>query len=161
MSREKILFNKKMQQLNRQVSNFNLVGQLLKSIVSKKAQIYYLQITVSQQEYWIKIPKKTWESIDFQMNAGTWLSIRGKSKLCSKTGSVKLKASVVQRLNSVVDSSVDRKFTFSQNIKHKNSPRSFLQSSLLTYSNGKTKLPKKLEVGLEEHLRIRGNFNYL
>jgi hypothetical protein len=115
-----------------QSSEFTFVGQVLGCILSKKARIKYLKISLSQQqEYWIKLPKKISSSPIQEMTLGCWLLIKGQKQWCSKTGSILLTADTI-------------------------SPVNFFHR--LSYPNVDPHIADGLEEGLRNHFRLRGNF---
>ena len=162
MSSNKIFFDReKTFQLKPQVSSFNLVGKLLECVISSKAQIKYLRCASSQKECLIKISSKTSAAIDFDLTPGCWLFISGKKKLSPQTGSVKLKASVVELLPPVVSFTVNSRLLKPESVNYNNSPDYFSGSNRSNCPNNNYLSSKKLEKGLWKHLRIRGKFRCL
>ena len=81
-----------------QTAEFSLVGKLLGFVIKAGYKIKYLRLTASDQEYWIKLPKELRHHLNPAIIPGCCLEIRGTSKLCLKTGKIKLKADLVQLL---------------------------------------------------------------
>ncbi|MDJ0715285.1 MAG: (2Fe-2S) ferredoxin domain-containing protein [Prochloraceae cyanobacterium] len=93
-----------MSKLKEKVSDFNEVGQLLGFVIKDGYKIKYLRVTVSDKEYWIKLPKELRNSLDRNIVPGSWLEISGEQKLCLKTGKLKLKACEVKLARAKSDS---------------------------------------------------------
>ncbi|MGK7914296.1 MAG: (2Fe-2S) ferredoxin domain-containing protein [Prochloraceae cyanobacterium] len=81
-----------MSKLKKRVLEFNVVGQLIGFILKDGYKIKYLRVAISEQEYWIKLPKELRENLDPAITSGCWVQISGEQKLCLKTGKLKLKA---------------------------------------------------------------------
>ncbi|WP_013323536.1 (2Fe-2S) ferredoxin domain-containing protein [Gloeothece verrucosa] len=75
---------------------FNAVGQLLDFVIKDGDKIKYLRINVSEREYWIKLPKEMRQGLDPLIAPGCWIEVNGNSKLCAKTGKLKLKAETIR-----------------------------------------------------------------
>ena len=78
------------------VSDLTIVGQLLDFVIKDGYKVKYLRITVSDREYWIKLPKEIRKTLNPSIKPGCWLEISGTQKLKRKTGTLKLKAEDVQ-----------------------------------------------------------------
>lgn len=74
-------------------SEFNLIGQLEKSLI-KKGEVKYIILATEQGKYWIKVAKEIREDLA-QLSPGCRLEIAGKHKQHPKTGKVKFKAQTV------------------------------------------------------------------
>lgn len=85
-----------MSNCKQEYTQFNAVGQLLDFIIKDGSKIKYLRLNVSEREYWIKLPKELRQELDPAIVPGCWLEVNGLSKLCAKTGKLKLKAEEVR-----------------------------------------------------------------
>lgn len=85
-----------MSHLSAQISDFNLVGQLVGFVIKDGDRIKYLRVAVSEREYWIKVPKEMRDRLDRDLMPGCWVAITGTRKLDWKKGIVKLTAAEVQ-----------------------------------------------------------------
>lgn len=81
-----------MSKFHKEVSNFNLVGQLLGFVIKDGYKIKYLRINSEEREYWLKLDKTIRDNLDRSIVPGCWLEVAAERKLCHKTGKVKLKA---------------------------------------------------------------------
>lgn len=77
-------------------SDFTAVGQLLDFVIKDGYKIKYLRINISEQEYWIKLPKAMRSTLEPAIKPGSWLEVSGTRKLERKTGKLKLAAEQVQ-----------------------------------------------------------------
>lgn len=85
-----------MSKSQKEVSNFDLVGQLLGFVIKDGYKIKYLRINSEEREYWLKLEKTLRSELDRAISPGCWLEVAGERKLCHKTGKVKLKATSVK-----------------------------------------------------------------
>ncbi len=85
-----------MSSLSVQGSQFCLVGQLLGFVIKDGHKLKYLRMTVSEREYWIKVPKELRESLDSSIQPQCYLEIIGLGKVSRKTGKLELKAEEIR-----------------------------------------------------------------
>jgi len=81
-----------------QISEFNLVGQLLGFVIKDGYKIKYLRVAISEKEYWIKPEKAIRQQLAQTINPGCWIEVQGFSEQSFKTGKVKLKANSVKKI---------------------------------------------------------------
>lgn len=81
-----------MSNCKQEYTEFNAVGQLLDFVIKDGIKIKYMRLNVSEREYWIKLPKELRTQLDPGIIPGCWLEVNGLSKVCAKTGKLKLKA---------------------------------------------------------------------
>jgi (2Fe-2S) ferredoxin len=93
-----------MSKIKSPTAEFTLVGQLLDFVIKDGYKVKYLRLTVSEREYWIKLPKELRHQLDPQIMPGVWLKISGIQERCLKTGKLKLEADAVHLAASVSDS---------------------------------------------------------
>ena len=138
-----------MSKLKPQVSEFSMVGQLLGLVMKGKDKIKYLRITVSEQEYWIKLSKKFQHNFDSAITPGCWIEVKGKRKHSLKTGKVKLKANLVR---NAFNSSPEK------NLTEVSKPTPCPLAKILLCKKAKCwkRGGKKISQVLEESLRDRG-----
>lgn len=90
-----------MSKLKEKVSEFSIIGELLGFILKDGYKIKYLRISVSEREYWIKLPKEIRKNLSLEIQPGSLLQVHGEGKLCLKTGKLKLKATEVNPVSKV------------------------------------------------------------
>lgn len=85
-----------MSNCKQEYTQFNAVGQLLDFIIKDGYKIKYLRLNVKEREYWVKLPKELRQELDPEIAPGCWIEVNGLSKVCAKTGKLKLKAEEVR-----------------------------------------------------------------
>lgn len=136
-----------------EISEFTFVGQLSDCIISKKARIKYLKIANGSEKNWIKLSKKSRDSLEKKkVIPGSWLKVKGEKRICLKTGIIQLKADRIEPTTTAEICDLNCK-----ECKFKRLVYSGTYSS--NRSSAKEEFYYQLEEGLDEHFRIRGNFS--
>lgn len=136
-----------------EISEFTFVGQLSDCIISKKARIKYLKIANGSEKNWIKLSKKSRDSLEKKkVIPGSWLKVKGEKRICLKTGIIQLKADTIEPTTTAEICNLNCKECKFQRLVYSG-----------TYSSNRSSTKEEfyyqLEEGLDEHFRIRGNFS--
>lgn len=133
-----------------QISEFTYVGQLSDCILSKKAQVKYLKIATGSEKNWIKLSKKSRDSLTKKIMPGCWLKVKGQKKVCLETGTIQLKANTIEQTTAQICKTNCSECNFKRLV--------YSGSSVSSRSNQDEEICYQLEEGLSEHFRIRGKF---
>ncbi len=90
-------------------------GRLIGFHLEEGYEIKYIKLVTLQGEVLIKLAKKLRFSLVYSLIPGDWLEIKGRKKISSKNGEIKLKADEINKLNSGAN------FPNNQEIKHQSS----------------------------------------
>ena len=82
------------------VTDFNLTGKLVKTVIKKYNQVKYFKLATEQREYWIKVAKSIREDIAQIVSPEAELIVSGTKKQKLKTGKVKYEADYVELVAS-------------------------------------------------------------
>jgi (2Fe-2S) ferredoxin len=81
-----------MSKSDRHQTEFTLEGRFLGFAAKDSYKLKYVRLTANANEYFIKIPKELRLTLYRTLAAGDWVAVSGQQHICSKTGTVKLKA---------------------------------------------------------------------
>ncbi|MEG3439810.1 (2Fe-2S) ferredoxin domain-containing protein [Pannus brasiliensis CCIBt3594] len=79
---------------------FQVVGQFLGFVLKDGYKIKYLRIIVDGREYWFKPEKELRDRLSLNIPIHTSLQVTGESRVCEKTGKLKLKVTGIENLSA-------------------------------------------------------------
>lgn len=79
---------------------FQVVGQFLGFVLKDGYQIKYLRIIVDGREYWFKPEKELRDRLSLNIPLHASLQVTGESRVCGKTGKLKLKVRGIENLTA-------------------------------------------------------------
>jgi (2Fe-2S) ferredoxin len=78
---------------------FQVVGQFLGFVLKDGYKIKYLRVSVDRREYWFKPEKELREHLSLNIPTQATLEVTGESRVCEKTGKLKLKVMGIEILS--------------------------------------------------------------
>jgi (2Fe-2S) ferredoxin len=78
---------------------FQVVGQFLGFVLKDGYKIKYLRVSVDRREYWFKPEKELREHLSLNIPIQATLEVTGESRVCEKTGKLKLKVMDIEILS--------------------------------------------------------------
>lgn len=79
---------------------FTLTGELKGFIYKEGYKLKYLRLGLADTEYWIKVKKEQRQELESLYKEGVQLKVTGEGGICPKTGKLKLKADLIELVNT-------------------------------------------------------------